>query len=154
MDQQQLETKVEAFLKQYSIQLSELKWMTEGRQRILQMAIMFEDGSMDLETCSLVSTEISDDLDVWLANVAEYSLEVCSPGAERELKHSDEIQRAVGKYVKVLFLHPLLKSLEWSGYLRSYDGSKGSLEVRIKSVKKVIEFESNNLVKIRLAVIR
>lgn len=153
MDHQHLELKVKDFLKKYSIELSELKWITEGRQRILQMAIMFEDGSMDLETCSLVSTEISDDLDQWLSSVSEYSLEVCSPGAERELKSSEEMRKAVGKYVKVLFLHPMLKSLEWSGYLKSFDGTKGSLEVRIKSVKKIIEFESNNIVKIRLAVI-
>ena len=35
----------------------------------------------------------------WYQN--EYMLEVCSPGAEKELKNDEQIQNAIGNYVHV-----------------------------------------------------
>ena len=39
-------------LERYQCELVELKWTQESSMKILQCAVMFEDGSMDLETCS------------------------------------------------------------------------------------------------------
>jgi len=47
---------------------------------------MFEDGTMDLDTCTLIASEISPLLDESPLKDMKYFLEVCSPGAERELK--------------------------------------------------------------------
>ena len=46
-----------------SIQLYDVSWQQEGRNRILQIAIMREDGSMDIDTCALMSEMISQKLD-------------------------------------------------------------------------------------------
>ena len=81
-----------------------------------------------------------------------YYLEVCSPGAERELKTDEDIARSVLKEVKILFHHPIEKSLEWSGMLMNYKDGEGSIQVQIKSRKKVLKFEKDNIAKIRLAV--
>lgn len=153
MEQHQLEEKISQFLEKRSLLLSELKWLQEGKTRILQLAIMHDDGSMDLDTCSDVAESISPHLDEWLVNIDHYTLEVCSPGAERVLKNAEELKRVVGQNVYVLFTHPLEKSLEWTGKLKSFDGLKGQIEVRIKTRVKTLDFEYSNIVKIRLAVV-
>ncbi len=153
MEQHQLEELVKTFLSQYSLTLSELKWHQEGKSRILQCAIMREDGSMDLDTCSEISEAIGPHLDEWLKNIDHYTLEVCSPGAERMIHSAQELQRVVGQHVYVLFEHPLEKSLEHTGKLKSFDGQKGQLEIRVKTRTKTIEFDYQNIVKIRLAVV-
>ena len=45
------------------IQLYDVSWQQEGRNRILQIAIMREDGSMDIDTCAMMSEIISQKLD-------------------------------------------------------------------------------------------
>ena len=139
-------------LERYQCELVELKWTQESSMKILQCAVMFEDGSMDLETCSQISSEISPILDESSLKDMTYYLEVCSPGAERELKDDHDIERSIMKEVKILFHHPIEKSLEWTRTLLNYKDGEGSIQVQIKSRKKVFKFEKENIAKIRLAV--
>ena len=139
-------------LERYQCELVELKWTQESSMKILRCAVMFEDGSMDLETCSQISSEISPILDESSLKDMTYYLEVCSPGAERELKDDHDIERSIMKEVKILFHHPIEKSLEWTGTLLNYKDGEGSIQVQIKSRKKVLKFEKENIAKIRLAV--
>ena len=139
-------------LEKHKCELVELRWTQESSMKILQCAIMFDDGTMDLETCSIISSEISPILDESSLKDMNYYLEVCSPGAERELKSDEDIARSVLKEVKILFHHPIEKSLEWSGMLMNYKDGEGSIQVQIKSRKKVLKFEKDNIAKIRLAV--
>lgn len=120
--------------------------------KILQCAIMFEDGTMDLDTCSLISSEISPILDESSLKDMVYYLEVCSPGAERELTSDSDIIRSISKEVRILFHHPVEKALEWTGTLISYKDDSGSIQVQIKSRKKILTFEKDNIAKIHLAV--
>lgn len=152
MDKTQLEKLIEPTLKSHDLELSELRWIQEGGMRILQVAIMKDDGTMDLDTCAQISEELSPLLDASPLGSESYFLEVCSPGAERQLKDDQDIRRSIGSEVKILLHHPVDKSLEWSGTLVSYDESGGELLVRIKAAKKKIRFEKENLAKIRLAV--
>ena len=153
MENKALETNIKEFLSQRLLDLTELKWIQEGRSHILQVSISHPDGTMDLDTCGQVSLELSPYLDTLDIPYESYVLEVCSPGAERVLVGVEDIERALGKLVKIQFLHPLNKSLEWTGTLVAFDGNKGTIEVRIKSVLKKIEFEYINIVRIRLAVL-
>ena len=147
-----LEKLINDFLKERQLTLAELKWIQEGRSHILQVAISFDDGTMDLDTCTEVSQALSPILDTVKLPYDSYMLEVCSPGAERVLDGPQAIQQAVGKLVKIQFLHPIQKSLEWTGTLNAFDGEKGVLQVRIKTTLKTLEFDASNIVKIRLAV--
>lgn len=153
MEQKHLEENVKTFLEKHSLKLSELKWHNEGKTKILQLAIMDHKNEMDLDTCTQVAQDISPYLDEWLKDIDNYSLEVCSPGAERELHSADELMSVVGQNVWVRFIHPIEKSLEWTGKLLAFDGVTGSLNVHIKSRSKNINFDYQNIVKIRLAVI-
>ena len=121
--------------------------------QILQVAIMRPDGSMDLDTCAMISQQISDLLDQHdEITSSEYYLEVCSPGAERELKGEEDITLSVNKDVFIRFHHPINKMLETTGTLLSYANGKGTLSYRDKSLTKTLEFANDNISYIRLAV--
>lgn len=152
MELRSIEKLIEPILKDASIHLTELKWLTDQGTRILQIAIMFDDGSMDLDTCSVMSEKISAVLDETDLKDTDYFLEVCSPGAERPLNGPDDIKRAIGGNVHLTLIHPIEKSLEHEGTLVDFDGTLGHLEITQKTRKKLIEFTADNLLKIRLAV--
>lgn len=152
MELRALENLISPLLIEVNVKLVELKWLMDQKTRILQIAIMHPDGSMDLETCSLVSQKISDLLDTTELADTDYYLEVCSPGAERQLFGTEDIQLAIEGNVHLTLIHPLEKSLEHEGLLLDYDGKVGHLEIVHKTRKKVLEFEADNILKIRLAV--
>ena len=152
MELKTIELLIKPILEKHNIELVELKWTQESSMRILQCAVMFEDGTMDLDSCSMVASEISPLLDESPLKDMKYYLEVCSPGAERELKDDVDIKRSIHKEVRILFHHPIDKALEWNGTLLDYDGITGLLQVQIKARKKVLKFEKENIAKIRLAV--
>ena len=152
MELKALENLISPLLVEANVSLVELKWLMDQKTRILQIAIMHPDGSMDLETCSTVSQKISDLLDTTEMVDTDYYLEVCSPGAERQLKGTADIQLAIGGNVHLTLIHPLEKSLEHEGNLLDYDGKLGHLEIVHKTRKKILEFSSDNILKIRLAV--
>ena len=152
MELKEIEELIKPVLLKHQAELSELKWIQEASMRILQCAVMFEDGTMDLDTCALIASEISPVLDESPLKDLKYYLEVCSPGAERELKGDLDVKRSILKEVKVLFQHPIEHALEWQGTLMAYDGVTGLLKVQIKTRNKILKFEKVNIAKIHLAV--
>ena len=152
MELRTIENLISPLLEEANVRLVETKWLTDQKTRILQIAIMHPDGSMDLDTCSEVSQKISDLLDTTELSDTEYYLEVCSPGAERPLKTEEDIRISVGGNVHITLIHPIEKSLEHEGTLLDFDGKTGHLEIIHKTRKKTIEFTADNLLKIRLAV--
>ena len=79
--------------------LYDIEWLSSERPPLLRISVEKDDGSMDLDTCAICSDAISEILDQkdWFAS--EYMLEVCSPGAERELKNEEQLQNAIDQYV-------------------------------------------------------
>jgi ribosome maturation factor RimP len=152
MELKTIETLIQPIVEQHQLILVETKWTTEGSMRILQVAIMDQEGNMDIDTCAKISAELSPILDESSLKDQRYFLEVCSPGAERVLKDDTDIQRCVGGNVRIYLKQPIDKSLEWEGALLAYDGHQGQLEVNVKTRKKIITFEKDQLNKIRLAV--
>ena len=90
-----LKEKIEAEISNHQVLLYDVKWVQEGKMRILQVSIMREDGTMDIDTCAEMSGFIGDMLDREDLISSEYYLEVCSPGAERELRNEAEILASV-----------------------------------------------------------
>ena len=50
-------------LNAHDIQLYDVCWTNEGRNKILQIAIMHADGSMDIDGCAEMAELISEKLD-------------------------------------------------------------------------------------------
>ena len=60
------------------------------------------DEGIDLETCALVSRELSRMLDADDPIVGRYTLEVTSPGLDRSLRTPRDFRRVVGRKVRVV----------------------------------------------------
>ena len=64
MDQiSQIRTMIQPVLEQNACSLYDLRWVQDGKMRVLQVSIMHADGSMDIDTCAIVSEGISALLD-------------------------------------------------------------------------------------------
>ena len=134
------------------IQLYDVSWQQEGRNRILQIAIMREDGSMDIDTCAMMSEIISQKLDELDLVSGEYFLEVCSPGAERELKDDVQIKAALNEYVYVKLRNPQAGYDALKGYLIAVEEDAITISYMDKAVKKQVKVQKDNIALIRLSV--
>ena len=151
----QIETIVECIspvLEESNVALYEVKWTNQGKNKVLQIAIMHEDGTMDLETCATVSEKISEVLDAKDMISFEYFLEICSPGAERKLRSHDEIVSSTGKHVYVRFKKAVKSMNDVTGDLEKVDGNELTIAYRDKAAVRRVTFDENNIDLIRLAV--
>lgn len=143
---------ISPLLEKEGIVLYDVLWQQDGRSRILQIAIMRNDGSMDIDTCAEMSEKISELLDEKDLIASEYFLEVCSPGAERELRNKEEILDAVGEFVYVKLRNPKAGLDEVKGTLTAFEKDVISIDYMAKAVKKQIQIEVENISMIRLSV--
>ena len=132
--------------------LYDLKFVNENGMKILRVMITKNTGSVDLDTCADVSEEISSVLDGMEINDSEYYLEVCSAGAERELRSDDEILAAVNDYVFIKLRVSVNKHDEYKGDLLSFDGNVLTVAYMDKAVKRKVEINKDDIAMIRLAV--
>ena len=139
-------------LQQMDIRLYDLVYHTSGREKILEVSIMKQDGSMDLDTCAAVSERLSEVLDENDPINEEYTLEVCSPGAEREIRDLGELDDMAGEYVYVRLKEPFKKMLEITGEIQNVENDVITLEYRDKAARREAEFTKENIDFIRLAV--
>lgn len=139
-------------LEAHDIQLYDVSWQQEGKNRILQIAIMREDGSMDIDTCALMSEMISQKLDELDFISGEYFLEVCSPGAERELKDDIQIKAALNEFVFVKLRNPQAGYDSLKGYLIAVEDDAITISYMDKAVKKQATVQKDNIALIRLSV--
>ena len=148
---EKLKSLLEPVLQQCGVRLYEINWL--GSEHTLQVSIMKEDGTMDLDTCADVSSGVSDVLDQADPIGSEYTLEVCSPGAEREIRDLDELRHMPHAYVCVHLKEPVKKMMELTGEIESIDENDVvTLAYRDKAVLRRVQFGLDNIEKIRLAV--
>ena len=133
------------------VTLYELKWL-DGKDRTLQVSIMKQDGTMDLDTCAAVSEKLSDLLDIEDPIDTEYTLEVCSPGAEREIRDRSELDHLTGAYVFMKLKEPVKKMSEITGEITNVTEETVTVEYRDKAARRSAEVGRDNIAFIRMAV--
>lgn len=148
----QLQDKIKQLLQEDALQLYEAKWVQDGSMKILQVSILDKDGKMNIDTCAQASSKIGDMLDAEDAIAFEYYLEVCSPGAERELRNADEIKAAIDEYIFIKFTNPKDGMDSIKGYLKEVKEESYIVEYMDKAVKRKKEVEKENVALIRLSV--
>ena len=143
---------IEEVLNENGCHLYDLEWITNQGTPLLRVSVEKEDGTMDLDTCASCSDVIGQMLDEkdWYAH--EYMLEVCSPGAERELRTDEEVQRAVGKYVFVKMKDPKQGLDQVVGDLVEATEKDVTISYREKTRTKKITIEKSNIQLIMTAV--
>lgn len=85
------------------------------------------DGGITLDTLSLATRLISRELDHEDPIAGHYTLEVTSPGLERQLRTAAHFQREVGKTVTVRLRDPQAEPRRLQGVLTASDGREATL---------------------------
>ncbi len=135
------------------VNLYEMIWKQSGNEKTLEVSIIKPDGTMDLDTCASVSEQLSEVLDKDDPIPEEYTLEVCSPGAEREIRDLNELDHLAGTHVYVRLKHPFKKMMEFTGDIVSVDTDGNVvLSYRDKAATRKAEFTKDNIDFIRYAV--
>lgn len=87
----------------------------------LQVFVDRPGGGVDLDTVSRVTRQVSDLLDQHDPLPGAYTLEVSSPGLERDLRRPDHFRRYVGREVKVKTRPSVAGERREQGVLQSAD---------------------------------
>lgn len=148
----ELQEAVSQATQNHGADLYDLKFVNENGMRILRVMITKKTGGVDLDTCADVSEEISSLLDAMDVSDSEYYLEVCSAGAERELRSDEEILAAVNDYVFIKLRVSVNKHDEYKGDLLSFDGNILTVAYMDKAVKRKVEIKKDDIAMIRLSV--
>jgi ribosome maturation factor RimP len=134
-----------------NVELVDIEYKKEGADWYLRVFID-KQGGVDIDDCSRVSEQLSDQLDIVDPIPNAYFLEVSSPGAERPLKKPADFSRVIGEYVHVSLYEPLEGQKAFEGVLRNYDESGALLEVRVKTRTKQVLVPLEKIAHARLAV--
>lgn len=150
VDSERLKAILKPVLHDLGVELYDLIWVQNGKERILQVSIMKPDGTMDLDTCALVSEKLSLRLDQEDPDESSYTLEVCSPGAERTITDFEELKRL--PYVHVRLKHAVGKGNMFTGQIDAYEEHMVTLTYRDKAAIRRINFADGEIEFIRHAV--
>lgn len=91
---------VEPVLARYEAELVELS-VQRGRTQLVRV-VADRAGGIDLDTCALVSQELSRMLDADDPIAGRYTLEVTSPGLGRPLRTPADFRRVTGRPVRIV----------------------------------------------------
>jgi len=114
---------VEKICTESEVTLYDIRWVKEEGTWIFRVFIDVE-GGVNMDHCVKVSRA----LDVWLDEadpIAEsYSLEVSSPGIDRELRRPEHFEAALNGNVKLRLKEAVNGKKTLTGILKAYDANK------------------------------
>lgn len=143
---------IQPILDNHDVYLDDIEYVNEKNEWYLRIFIEKNEGHLDMDTCVLVSEDISlklDEVDI-ISN--EYYLEISSPGAEKPLKTLEKVKQSIGKYVYIQFKNPTAGMDEVYGTILNVEDDVIELQYLVKNIKKKCKVEYANVAFIRLAV--
>jgi ribosome maturation factor RimP len=106
-----------------------------GASRTLQIMAERADGSMDVESCALLSHALLDFIEAEDPLEGDYEIEVSSPGIDRPLTRVSDFARWSGHEAKIELSEPVLERKRFRGILLGLDGSDVVIRSDGKDVK-------------------
>ena len=143
-----VEEMVQPYLTEHDFELVDVEFVKEGSNWFLRVYVD-KDGGIDIDDCGLVSEYLSQKLDETDPIPQAYFLEVSSPGAERPLKKSEDVAKAVGKDVFITVYEPVDGLKEFEGRLLSFENN----ELVVAAGKKEYHIPYLKVASARLAII-
>lgn len=113
-------------LERMGLELWDLRFEKEGSLWYLRYFID-KEGGVTIDDCEAFSRAIDKELDAADPIDQSYTLEVSSPGIERELTRDWHFARSIGREVAVRFIRPVDGVRDFVGTLTGYEG--GSVTV-------------------------
>ena len=110
------------------IEVVDVSLAGSGKARLLRIFIDKPEGVTHGD-CELLSQQVGTVLDVEdVIPGGRYTLEVSSPGVERELKRAKDFARFAGQKAKVVLKQPVADRKHWEGILRGIAGDVITME--------------------------
>lgn len=118
----------------------DIDYVKEGTEWFLRIDIDKNDGGVGIEDCEKFSRAIDPVLDEENPIEDAYTLQISSPGVEREIKNDFHLEHCIGETVQVRLYAPLNGFKEYIGELISYDSDTVVLDVdeRVEIPRKSI----------------
>ena len=108
---------------------------------------MDKPGGINLDDCAGVSRQMGDLLDVKLANIGPYNLEVTSPGPNRPLAKQEDFEKYRGNKAKIKTSQPLNGQKNFTGILLGIYGRQVHLQIG----EQIVAIPVKNICRARLA---
>ena len=128
------------------LELVDVEYQREANGRILRLYIDKPDG-INLNDCAAVSRQMGDILDVNLAEIGPYNLEVTSPGPKRPLAKHADFEKFRGSRVKSKTSRTLNGQKNFTGIIKGISGE----QVNLQSGEEAIMIPYQDIAKARLA---
>lgn len=114
---------VKPFADELSLQIWDIVFKKEGTDWYLRIFID-KEGGVSVDDCVDLTHLITEPLDEADLISHSYTLEVSSPGIERELKKEEHFLKYIGAAVMMRTIRPIDGVRDFTGTLKSYDGGK------------------------------
>ncbi len=137
---------LEPYLKDTDMSIYDVEFVKEFGYLILRVSIDKASG-IDVEELAKINEYLSERIDKYDADMPEYMLEVCSPGAEKKLRNKDEIKESIGKYI-----HVEVPNMVYEGYLEDFNDDVCVIKINAKGRFKKVSIKYEEIQNIRLAV--
>lgn len=146
MDLKKVEALLQPYLDEHELMLYSVEMVKEFGYLILRVSIDSKDG-IDVDTLALCNEYLAAELDKIDSDMPEYMLEVCSPGAEKELRNLEEIKENISKYI-----HIELPNMIYEGILEDVIDDNIVIRYNAKGRFKKLNIPYSEIKLIRLAV--
>lgn len=147
---EQIEQSIKQLLLDNGYDLYSLKFKRKNKEHSLEI-IVDRDEDISLEDIVEISEKISSYLDEHDFYEGAYTLDVSSLGAEKPIK-LEQISKYINRYIYVHIINPIDGFNSFEGTLLSVDDETISLEIKIKTRKKIISINKNNIDLCRFAI--
>lgn len=115
-------------LEENGFEYVDVEYVKEGKDRYLR-AYIDKEGGISIDDCEKVSRAFEEKLDEEDLIKDAYILEVSSPGLTRPLKKERDYVRNLGRLIEIHTYKPKDGQKEFTGILKSFDGSIVTVEV-------------------------
>lgn len=126
--EQKAEKMLEPIATKHNVEIYDVEFVNEAGEWYLR-AYIDKEGGVTINDCEAVSREMSDALDEDDFIEEAYYLEVSSPGLGRTLKKDRHLEKSIGLEVEIKTYKPINKQKEFSGVLKSFNGTEIVLEM-------------------------
>ena len=127
--------------------LWDVEYVKEAGTRYLRVYIDKDEG-VSIDDCERISRRLDPVLDEADPIAESYVFEVCSAGADRELKRPRDFEQFLGSEVEVKLYRPVGGSKRYVGVLQSFEDGA----VCIEQNGKPLRFEKDHVAQVRLYV--
>ncbi len=124
------------------LEIWDVRFVKEGADWFLRVFID-KDGGVNINDCEEMSKALDAPLDELDPIDHSYTLEVSSPGLERDLVRPEHFEKFIGADIKVKFIRPVDGKREYSGVLESSDGKSIVLRLEDGSAMNIDKKETS-----------